>query len=116
MTAFEVHLNGKSLCTAGIGEDGVLTALATWVSRAVPSSEGTRQGQRYEEYVDLTAADSHTTVMVPPFTLSGQFGHSDTVMKSASEWFKLDAFPALDAVSAKIRSSSRSRSDATTNT
>jgi hypothetical protein len=31
MRAFEVHLNGKRLCLAGIGNDGVLTAIANWV-------------------------------------------------------------------------------------
>jgi len=33
MRAFEVHLNGKRLCVAGIGEDGVLTAIITDVAR-----------------------------------------------------------------------------------
>ena len=32
MRAFEVHLNGKTLCLAGIGNDGVLSAIATWVT------------------------------------------------------------------------------------
>jgi hypothetical protein len=27
MRAFEIHLNGKQLCLAGVGEDGVLTAI-----------------------------------------------------------------------------------------
>jgi hypothetical protein len=27
MRAFEVYLNGKKLCVAGIGEDGVLTTI-----------------------------------------------------------------------------------------
>jgi hypothetical protein len=31
MQAFEVHLNGKKLCLAGVGDDGVLTAVVTWV-------------------------------------------------------------------------------------
>ena len=31
MRAFEVHLNGKKLCLAGIGDDGVLTAIANGV-------------------------------------------------------------------------------------
>jgi hypothetical protein len=33
MHAFEIHLNGKRLCLAGIGNDGVLTAMASWVGR-----------------------------------------------------------------------------------
>jgi hypothetical protein len=32
MRAFKVYLNGKRLCVAGIGDDGVLTAIANWVS------------------------------------------------------------------------------------
>lgn len=31
MRAFEVRLNGKKLCLAGIGDDGVLTVIANWV-------------------------------------------------------------------------------------
>jgi len=31
MLAFEIHLNGKRLCTAGIGEPGVVTSIITWV-------------------------------------------------------------------------------------
>jgi hypothetical protein len=32
MLCFEVYRNGQKLCTAGIGDFGVLTALLTWVS------------------------------------------------------------------------------------
>jgi hypothetical protein len=31
MRAFEVFLNGKKLCLAGIGDDGVLSAIVNWV-------------------------------------------------------------------------------------
>ena len=31
MPTFEVYLNGKWLCLGGIGDDGVLTAIANWV-------------------------------------------------------------------------------------
>lgn len=30
MIAFEVHLNGRKICTAGVGEVGVLTACLAW--------------------------------------------------------------------------------------
>jgi hypothetical protein len=33
MRAFEVSLNRKKLCLAGIGDDGVLTAIVHWVPR-----------------------------------------------------------------------------------
>lgn len=32
MRAFEVSLNGKKLCLAGIGDDGVLTTIVNWVT------------------------------------------------------------------------------------
>jgi hypothetical protein len=31
MIAFELYLNGKKPCTAGVGNDGVLSAHVTWV-------------------------------------------------------------------------------------
>ena len=31
MVAFDVFLNGKRLCTAGVNTDGVLTAVVDWV-------------------------------------------------------------------------------------
>jgi hypothetical protein len=30
MIAFEVHLNGKKVCTAGVGDLGVLSTIVTW--------------------------------------------------------------------------------------
>jgi hypothetical protein len=33
MPAFEVHLNGKKVCTAGLSGDGVLSAHLSWVRR-----------------------------------------------------------------------------------
>jgi hypothetical protein len=35
MVTFEVFLNKKKLCTAGIGETGVLTAIVDWTGAAV---------------------------------------------------------------------------------
>jgi len=32
MRAFEICLNGEKLCIAGIGEDGVLSAIISWVT------------------------------------------------------------------------------------
>lgn len=32
MTAFEVHLNGRKTCTAGLGEAGVVASNMTWWS------------------------------------------------------------------------------------
>jgi hypothetical protein len=33
MIAFEVKINGKDVCTAGVGEHGVLSAILSWVKR-----------------------------------------------------------------------------------
>ena len=41
MRAFKVYLNRKRLCTAGVGDDGVLTATVTWAGEQgtpLPSS------------------------------------------------------------------------------
>lgn len=37
MRAFRVELNGKRLCVAGVGADGVLTAIASYVANARPA-------------------------------------------------------------------------------
>lgn len=61
MLAFEVHVNGKRKCIAGIGEPGVLSIILTWV---LGESDGRRRGRgrvglrvgglvtRAEEFVD----------------------------------------------------------------
>jgi hypothetical protein len=46
MIAFEVSLNGKLVCTAGIGDFGVLTSILTWVRRRPAYS---RNGDTVEE-------------------------------------------------------------------
>ena|ERR1700719_4648227 len=33
MRAFEIYLNSKKLCVAGIGDSGVLSAIVNWVAR-----------------------------------------------------------------------------------
>jgi len=33
MIAFEIYVNGRKLCLAGIGDDGVLSVIANWVTR-----------------------------------------------------------------------------------
>jgi len=37
--AFDVFVNGKKLCRAGVGELGVITAIVSWVRRAASASE-----------------------------------------------------------------------------
>ena len=42
MIAFDVFLNRKKLARAGVGSDGVLTAITTWVRRRAPKRRGKR--------------------------------------------------------------------------
>jgi hypothetical protein len=44
MRAFEIHLNGKRLCLAGVGEDGVLTAIIDHITGPKGSSLHLRVG------------------------------------------------------------------------
>ena len=43
MIAFDVFLNRKKLARAGVGSDGVLTAMTTWVRRRAAQKGGKRQ-------------------------------------------------------------------------
>lgn len=38
MKAFKIYLNGQYLLTAGIGDDGVLTSILSWVGGSAPRS------------------------------------------------------------------------------
>jgi hypothetical protein len=51
MFCFEVLLNGKKLCLAGVGESGVLSVMVSWV-RPSPKSPGKR-GRRSDGQADL---------------------------------------------------------------
>jgi hypothetical protein len=42
MIAFDVLLNRKKIARAGVGSNGVLTAITTWVRRRAPESGGKR--------------------------------------------------------------------------
>jgi len=50
MLAFEIHMNGKRICIAGIGEPGVLSAILHWIGSAP------RKGAR--------KADEHASIRV----------------------------------------------------
>jgi hypothetical protein len=52
MIAFEVFLNGKKVCTAGVGDLGVLTAMLTWVRREDKNTE-IRESRNVEEELTL---------------------------------------------------------------
>lgn len=57
MIAFEIHVNGQKLCTAGVDQAfGVLNAMLTWTRRDLRQlPETTRQGLAAEE-LRLTVA------------------------------------------------------------
>ena len=52
MIAFEVHLNGRKLCTAGVGDHGVLTTNLAWVCRKGEHTR-TRKPHSVEEEMTL---------------------------------------------------------------
>jgi len=43
MFAFDVFLNRKKLARAGMGSDGVLTAITTWVRRRAFQTDGKKR-------------------------------------------------------------------------
>lgn len=49
MTAFEVHLNGQKLCTAGLGDVGVLSVILSWRGTQ-PYKDGTAPGAAAIEF------------------------------------------------------------------
>jgi hypothetical protein len=49
MIAFEVLLNGKKVCVAGVGDLGVLTTVLTWVRREARNTETGEPGNTEEE-------------------------------------------------------------------
>jgi hypothetical protein len=49
MRALEIHVNGKRLCTAGIGDDGVLTAIVRSVLRPIQVTSRKRTPRAQED-------------------------------------------------------------------
>jgi hypothetical protein len=54
MIAFDVFLNRKKLVRAGVGTDGVLTAMTTWVRRRAPRARGKRPQWNRDLRFDLS--------------------------------------------------------------
>ena len=52
MLAFEIHVNGKRLCTAGIGEFGVLAANLIWVG-SEPHKDGRKKFTKMDEHASI---------------------------------------------------------------
>jgi hypothetical protein len=61
MRALQIHLNGKRLCTAGIGDAGVLTAIVRSDIRAVQVSTRTPSSRANEQLgLDVGGLNSST--------------------------------------------------------
>lgn len=63
MIAFEISVNGDQVCTAGVEDFGVLTAIVSWVRRR---PEKSRDGKTIEEELSaevgsLNSLDEHLT-------------------------------------------------------
>lgn len=54
MKCFEVTINGEKVCTAGVGDDGVLTSIVSFVKRNTASDESAEsQNNGCSESLDL---------------------------------------------------------------
>lgn len=55
MKCFEIKINGKKICTAGVGDEGVLTAIVSLFMRKEASAETTEEarGDSYSESLEL---------------------------------------------------------------
>ena len=51
MRAFEIYLNGKKLCTAAVGNEGVLTAIVSSVRRQLRSARQRAHARSREDLV-----------------------------------------------------------------
>jgi hypothetical protein len=56
MITLEVMLNGKPLCRAGVGKHGVVSAITTWVNRAMRDARGKAIPGKREEMIDLSVS------------------------------------------------------------
>jgi len=74
MLAFEIHLNGKRLCTAGIGEPGALSAILTWV-RGEPRKEAKKTDDFASIRVGglINRTEEHAALRLTPCLLGPNF-------------------------------------------
>ena len=61
MIAFDVFLNRKKLARAGMGSDGVLTAMVTWVRRRSSPTNGKTRQPRWERDLSFSLAGYRST-------------------------------------------------------
>jgi hypothetical protein len=65
MKCFEVTINGKRICIAGIGDDGVLTTVLSFVKRNTVSGPSSDIGSETKTILDTQV--SHRRDMKQPF-------------------------------------------------
>lgn len=53
MKCFEVTINGEKVCTAGVGDDGVLTSIVSFVKSSRAADETRESQDNYSENLDL---------------------------------------------------------------
>jgi hypothetical protein len=64
MICFEVRVNGKVLCTAGVGDLGVLTTILTWVKRSPhrkPEGVGEEEWCKEDLYLSVSGSTPTST-------------------------------------------------------
>jgi hypothetical protein len=71
MTAFEIRVNGKKVCTAGLSEPGVVSSIVSWV-RGVPRGKGRRATER--THIHIGGLNSRTETHYTWLTRDLQIG------------------------------------------
>jgi hypothetical protein len=61
MIAFDVFLNRKKLARAGVGSDGVLTAMTTWVRRRAARTAGKRRQPHWDRDLSFSLGGYRST-------------------------------------------------------
>jgi hypothetical protein len=61
MIAFDVFLNRKKLARAGVGPDGVLTAMTTWVRRRASRTSGKQRRSQWDRHLSFSLAGYRST-------------------------------------------------------
>ena len=61
MIAFDVFLNRKKLARAGVGSDGVLTAVTTWVRRRASRTAGKQRQAQWDRDLSFCLAGYRST-------------------------------------------------------
>ena len=85
MKAFVVKVNGKQLCTAGVGPDGVLVVTLSWVGG------GPRRSARGEFHFHVGGLDSQTDEHIRYKTPALRVGDSVLVKIIRAEHFDKEA-------------------------